>query len=206
MSYGFGCKKSVRNLETEVPQHISNARMSTGNKQVQFPSSEDPGAPLYMRIANTMNQFFVTDGWLVIPFYRDPSCVRPDFNLLNLFDVPAAFGCSLTVSGFYTIEKDATPGTFPITVQSTGSAVPFWFVKREDFETAKDDGVITIGELQNMNPLIGSATKFHETLRPRFDNHFVQINASGTLTDGRRFEFHVTHVEDQTKHISLSIK
>jgi hypothetical protein len=161
---------------------------------------------VYVRTGNLLNQFFVSDGWLVLPFYRDPSCVRADFNLLNLFDVPAAFGCALTVEGFYMIEKDALPGTFPMIVQSTGGAVPFWFVRWTDFQTAAADGVVTIGELQSLNPLVGTADKFNETLRPRMDNHLIQINASGYLEDGRSFSFHLTHVGDQTKAINLSIK
>ena len=209
------CQKSgVKENNTEkvaengsLQNEISLARNAAGNKQVQFPA-EDPGVPFYVRTGNLLNQFFVSDGWLVMPFYRNPSCVRADFNLLTMFDVPAAFGCPLTVEGFYMIEKDAPLGTFPFIVQSKGTAVPFWFVRWTDFQTAAADGVVTIGELQALNPLVGTADKFRETLRPRprMDNHLIQINASGQLNDGRSFSFHVTHVGDQTKTINLSIK
>jgi len=188
-----------------LQNEISLARNAAGNIQVQFPT-ENPGAPFYARTGNLLNQFFISDGWLVIPFFRTPSCIRADFNLLTIFDVPAAFGCPLTVQGFYMIERDAPLGTFPIIVQSTGTAVPFWFVRWTDFQTAAADGVVTIGQLQALNPLVGTADKFNETLRPRLENHLVQINASGFLQDGRKFDFHVTHVGDKTKNIGLSIK
>lgn len=203
------CNKSGRaGSETQQTLTENNAHplvQVSGNKKVSFPG-DDPGAPLYMRASTILNQFFVSEGWLVIPFYRTPSCVRPDFNLLQLFDVPAAFSCPLKVSGHYIIEQDAPVGTFPIIVQSSGSAVPFWFVRWSAFQTAAADGVVTISELQSLNPLKGTADQFKETLRPRMDHHLVQINASGRLEDGRRFQFHVTHVGDQTRSIGLKIR
>jgi hypothetical protein len=180
-----------------------SAQTDRGNKKVKFPS-EDPGAPLYARTGEILNQFFVTDGWLVIPFYRTPECIREDFNLLTIFDVPAAFGCPLTVEGFYMIEKGAPQGTFPIIVQSNGSAVPVWMVRWDDFLATTADGILTIEELRSLNPLMGTANKFHETLRPRMENHLVQINASGYLTDGRSFRFHVTHKGSETSSIGLT--
>ncbi len=133
-------------------------------------------------------------------------CIRPDFNLLTLMDVPAAFGCPLTIEGFYIIEKDAPLGTFPTIAQSTGNAVPFWFVNREAFEAIAADGVVTIGDISNLSPLKGTATVYKETLRPRLNNHHVQINTKGEMNDGRSFSFHVTHVGDKTTSIGLLIK
>jgi len=200
------CRKSSETKDTDsLQQQIAILRNAAGNIQVQFPQ-QDPGAPFYLRVGNILNQFFVTDGWLVIPFYRTPSCVRTDFNLLTIFDVPAAFSCPLTVSGSYIIERDAPLGTFPLMVQSTGTNVPFWFVRWTDFQAAAADGVVTIGELQSLNPLTGVADKFKETLRPRMENHLVQINASGNLNDGRKFSFHVTHIGDQTASINLTME
>ena len=37
------------------------------------------------------------------------------------------------------------------------------------------------------------------------ENHFVQVSASGVLTDGRTIDFHVTHVGDQTKNITCHL-
>jgi len=140
----FSCQKEIKEVSkiqsqeqaaktVNTESEVISARNSAGNKQVHFPE-EDPGAPINMRAGNSLNQFFVADGWLVLPFYRNPACVRADFNLLDIFDVPAAFSCPLTVNGFYMIEKDAELGTFPIIAQSTGSAVPFWFVRWTAFQ------------------------------------------------------------------------
>jgi hypothetical protein len=212
----FGCSRTSsdrEDLQSQQPgkdakaleKEVTNAKNAQGVVQVNFPQ-DDPGAPLYVRTTRILNQLFVTDGWLVIPFHRDPQCVREDFNLLELFDAPAAFSCRLMTEGFYMIEKDAPAGTLPIIVQSTGSAVPFWFVRWDDFSVVAADGIVTLGELRNLNPLTGVATKFKETLRPRFENHLVNINASGVLKDGGTFSFHVNHVGDQTKNIQLTIK
>ena len=204
-----GCSKDISEFQKQneiivenADEEIRVAKNVNGNIQVDFPAN-DPGAPFYMRSGPILKQFFVSDGWLVIPFFRDPSCIRPDFNLLQVFDVPAAFSCALTVEGFYIIEADASQGSFPMIVQSTGSAVPFWFVKWDAFSQISEDGKVTIDEIKTINPLKGTAHKFKETLRPRMDNHHVQMNASGTLEDGRLFNFHVTHVGDVTKNIGL---
>jgi hypothetical protein len=189
------CKKSKNSTSVEQAMVPPKTETSTtteshsGIRKVFFPQ-EDPGAPLYARMTRILNQFFVADGWLVIPFLRDPSCIRADFNLLDLFDIPGAFGCTSTVGGFYLIENDAAPGTFPIQAQSTGTAVPFWLVRWDAFQEAAVDGMVTIAELRALEPLTGVATQFKETLRPRTSNHFVQISAAGLLDDGRRFNFH----------------
>jgi hypothetical protein len=58
-----------------------------GNVTILFPD-EDPGIPIYARVGPILNQFFVTDGQLVIPFYRDPECIRGDFNFFAYYDPP----------------------------------------------------------------------------------------------------------------------
>ncbi len=207
-----GCQKLKTRIYEEhqglsqlISPHPEAAALAVvaGNKQVFFPGS-DPGIPGYCRMGSILNQFFVSDGWLVIPFFRDPGCVPPGFNLLNMFDVPAAFSCQLFTEGSYIIEMDAPRGTFPIIVQSTGTAVPFWFVRWTDFQRLSADGIVTITEIQGLHPIKGIAGKFRETLKPRIENHFVQINASGTLEDGRTFSFHVTHAGDQSQATRLS--
>jgi hypothetical protein len=175
-----------------------------------FPS-EDPGAPFYARVGPLLNQFFVADGYLVIPFYRDPACIPGGFDLLQIFDPPTgpddlgAFTCSLTVWGRFLTEANNPPGTFPRLVNTWGSNVPFYIVSWELFHQTMEQGPVTMADLNAMNPMVATATAFSETLRPRIGEHLVVINAQGTLTDGRAFSFHVTHVEDQTKSISLKI-
>ena len=56
-----------------------------------------PGPPWY---ANFAADFIPTDdGTVGIAFIREPSCIPTDFNLLLQFDVPAAWGCELTIEG-----------------------------------------------------------------------------------------------------------
>ncbi len=187
-----------------LDEELANARRASGNIKFTFPE-ENPGAPFYARVGPLLDQFFVKDGWLVIPFFRNPACIAPDFNLMEVFDVPRAFSCELMVHGFGIIEADASQGTFPIIVHTSGTEVPFWFVPWKQFQDIAKDGVVTIVDIEALNPLKGNADKFKELLRPRMENHHVQINASGILEDGRKFAFHVTHVGDQTKSIGLKI-
>ncbi len=187
-----------------LEEELVNACRAAGNIKFTFPE-ENPGPPFYARVGPLLDQFFVKEGWLVIPFFRSPACIAPDFNLMEVFDVPSAFSCELMVNGFGIIEADAPQGTFPIIVHSSGTSVPFWFVPWKEFQDIAKDGVVTIVDIEALNPLKGNADKFKELLRPRMEYNHVQINASGNLEDGRKFAFHVTHVGDQTKSIGLKI-
>lgn len=183
---------------------------SDGLTQKTVPD-EDPGPPFYARVTTILDQFFHGDGWLAIPFYRDPACVPADFNLLQLFDPPGpagpgAFGCPLLMKGFVLIEPDAPLGTFPRQAVLMGDAVPFWFVPWSDFEAEAADGVVTMADLQALEPLVGLASRYHETLKPREGDHVIVIDAAGTLDDGRAFLFGVTHIEDETRSIRLQFR
>jgi hypothetical protein len=134
--------------------------------RLDFPE-EDPGPPYYARI----RQGFVvhTNEWAAIVFYRQPSCVPPNFNLLNLFNPPAAFGCALTVEGFLLLDQvPPPPGTPPKQSKSFGlGAVPVAFVSWAELQAAMADGVLTIVELGALPSLrIATATFFRETLHP----------------------------------------
>jgi hypothetical protein len=178
-------------------------------ERVTFPDP-DPGIPAYARVATVVNQFYHADGWLAIPFFRDPACVPDDFDMLALFDFPGpdgpgAFGCALRHSGHYLVEAGALPGTFPRLYVSTGDAVPFWFVRWGDFQTAMADGPVTLPRIRAMNPRMGTATVFRETVQPRLTEHLVITDATGRLDDGTPFEFHVTHVGDETRRIRIRL-
>lgn len=188
-----------------LEMELRKLEKSSAHIKIPFPSAEDPGPPLYMRMTSILNQVYTVDGWVVIAFYREPGCVNEDFNLLELFDVPAAFSCNLLTSGFVIKEKDAGPEEFPIIAQSSGNAVPFWFINQADFEAFASDGVVTISELRNSDHLEGMASKFQETLKPNFNDHLVQIKAEGRLSDGRSFRYNVSHVGDETQNIRLRI-
>ncbi len=51
------------------------------------------------------------------------------------------------------------------------------------------DDVLTIGELEALQPLKGSASFYHEVLRPTGAANVstIEFNASGMLEDGRSF-------------------
>lgn len=181
-----------------------------------WPSPEDPGAPFYARITPVPPIVFMAGGWAVIPFYRDPGCLtanRPTFNLIGLFDPPAAFACALTVSGF-SLWHGAVGNGSPHTVVSTGNgAVPIWFVPEAQMTAALADGELTITELAALpGLLVGYATHFNELLQPHpvpflgGGGHPVPklvLNARGELEDGRKFTVHITGVADQVQSISI---
>lgn len=172
---------------------------------------EDPGPPMYARVTTIINQTFQDGDLLAIPFYRPPSCVPEDFNLLELFDLPGpqgpgAFACPLLTRGFLLIEPDAPLGTFPRQAVMTEGDVPFWFVDWEAFQGEMADGVVTIADLEAMDPLKGVSTRYHETLRPRDEDHLIVITAGGMLEDGRSFRFHVTHRGDRTRALQIGIR
>jgi len=181
--------------------------LSQGFERVTFPDP-DPGIPAYARVGTMVNQFYHADGWLAIPFFRDPDCVPDDFNMLELFDFPdedgpGAFACPLQHAGHYLVEAGAEPGTFPRLYVSSGDAVPFWFVRWSDFQDAMADGRVTLPDVRAMSPRKGTATHFRETVQPRLEEHLVVTDASGFLEGGAPFEFHVTHVGDRTQRIRI---
>lgn len=173
--------------------------------------AEDPGPPIYARATPIMGELFQTDEWLVIPFYRQPTCIPADFNVLDLFDFPGpggpgAFGCPLVVNGALLIEPDAPLGTFPRHAVLEGSAVPIWLVSRDAFAAAAADGIVTFAQLQALDPVRGTADRFHEVLMPRPADHRIEIRASGRLEDGRRFDFGVVHHGEVTRSIHLRLR
>jgi hypothetical protein len=178
---------------------------------------DDPGPPFYA----AFERLFVphTDEWAAITFVRQPGCVPDGFNLLNLFDVPAAFGCPLTVQG-HLIYKNAPPpvDSAPIQANLHGlGAVPIWFVNWPELQVALADDVLTVPELLSLPSLqIGSASFFKETQHPGnerpqgVDNGKIEITAHGTLTDGRTFQFQVREmgVEQQSvvRHVKIEFR
>jgi hypothetical protein len=165
------------------------------------PDPIDP--PFYARLERGSEPVH-SDEWAAIVFYRQPACVRPAFNLLDFFDIPAAFGCSLTVTGFE-IFKEPLP-TPPIHVKFEGlGAVPIWFVSWPHLQAAMADDVVTVGELQGIpSRVVGSASLYHETLHPA---ELLVITAQGVLTDGRRFSLQATYAHDGTlKQVRIAFR
>lgn len=182
--------------------------LAKGGFVVKSIPDEDPGPPFYARVGAQI----LTDGnWVAIPFYRPPACVPADFNLLEFYHFPGpggwgAFLCPLTVTGMLLIEPDAPLGTFPRQVNMRGDNVPVWFAPHAAFMAAADDGVMTMAELEALNPLKGIATRFHEMLHPRDENHRIVITSGGLLDDGRNFTFNLTHLGTEIVSIRIMFR
>jgi len=195
---------------------IPPALADDGLVRTTWPSAEDPGVPFYARIEGTD---VVNDGeWAAIVFYRDPGCQQlQGFNLLDFFDAPAAFGCPLTVEGFSLWLGEAFVGAPKIaTLKGTG-AVPMWFVPLSSFQAATQDGVLTIGELADLEGLIvGTASRFNETLHPHplppelgGGGHEIPkliVRSHGQLEDGRSFSVLFTEVNDETRAVKIAFR
>ena len=169
---------------------------------------ESPSGPFYARIERGL--VLEADGWIAVAFYRDPTCVRAGFNLLNFFDVaniPAIFSCPLTVSGFE-LWEDPASDLAPRQSRLRGNgAVPIWFVSAGDYARALPG--ITIDELRAMPSLMeGLATDFSETLHPLEGarQSALQIVATGDLPDGRTFRFVAVETGVELRHVSIEFK
>jgi hypothetical protein len=148
--------------------------------------------PFYARIEH--NEVFHDGEWAVVVFYRPPSCVPADFNLLDQFDVPGAFQCGpATVGGFTLWDNGPGIDPAPSQVRLDGHDVPVWFVLWSELQVGISDGVLTLGELQAMpSLLVGSAGFYSETIHPfqATTKGMVVLTASGSLDDGGNFFVH----------------
>lgn len=199
--------------DNEVLSDLEQAELSfeqlledPDNVTIHFPD-QDPGIPIYARVGPILNQFFVTEGRLVISFYRDPDCIPDSFNFLTYYDPPTAFGCELIVEGKFVIENDANEGDFPIMAHTGGSNVPVWIVNWSDFKALLENESVTLPEIEALNPVKAVALQYEEYLSPRFHEHEVIIEAFGTIpgTD-QEFTFSLTHRGDQIESILLNIE
>jgi hypothetical protein len=155
-------------------------------------ASDPNGGPFYARLERGLEP--ATDEWVAIAFYRNPACVRSNFNLLNFFDfanIPAIFFCPLTVHGFEIWKNGPGIDEAPMQSKSYGNgAVPVWIVSRSDYDKALPG--VTLTELLAMPSLMqGVATFFEETLHPLGSarQSMIEILARGTVPDGRSFDF-----------------
>jgi hypothetical protein len=180
--------------------------------RTEFPS-QNPGPPYYA----LFESLFIphTDDWAAVAFVRPAECVPDNFNLLSQVDVPSAFSCPLTVDGFAIWKNGPAPiDLAPIQVHMRGlGAVPIWFVSWQEMQAALSDHSVTVSELLAMPSLqIGSAVFFEMTqqpgpLRPQgFGNGKIEINASGTLQNGRLFRYHVREMGVDTVSVLRSVR
>ena len=132
--------------------------------------------------------------WTAFVFYRPPECVPEAFNLELFFDVPGAFSCNpMSTASFAVFEHG--PGLDPGPHQGRArglGAVPIWFIPTEDYLDAAADGVLRMAELRALEPLMGSAHFYSETLHATGGANvpLLVVNATGALEDGRSFRLH----------------
>jgi hypothetical protein len=180
---------------------------ASGQARLRVPEQSSSG-PFYAR----MERGFVhqTDQWVAIAFYRDPECVRLGFNLLNFFDfanIPAIFGCPLTVHGFEVWDDPATDLAPRQSRLQGNGAVPVWFVSVNDFQKALPG--LTMAELIAMPSLMqGVASKFQETLHPAggANRSMIRIVASGQVPDGRTFHYVAVEANGVMRHVAIEFK
>lgn len=168
--------------------------------------------PFYARFGE--NERFGDGEQIVIVFYRSPDCVPPDFNMNQFFhfpgdEGPGAFACTpTTTTAVETWANDPETDPAPLESQMTGrGAVPIWFFSDSDIASAMDDGVVTIGELQELpSRRVGTASTYEELLHPSQSNEqsLVQIQASGTLEDGDDFTVDISYGDpDVEDHVTI---
>jgi hypothetical protein len=165
----------------------------------------DGQVPFYARLGE--NETFSDGDWTVIVFYRPPECIPADFNLNQFFHFPGqndpgAFGCQPpTTDGYEIWEGERGDGPAPLRSQLWGrGAVPVWFVDTDALHAIiEDDGVFTIGDLEALNPVKGTADKYYEVLHPSQSNEkpLVVFRASGELEGGGTFLAHASYSDGE---------
>jgi hypothetical protein len=167
---------------------------------------QDPGPPFYARYGL---QEFSVDGWLIVVFYRDPACVPDGFDLIEGYHFPSeagpgAFLCAPTVGGHTLTEPDAPPTRFPwLALLEGNGAVPVWFVPLDAFRELPASEPVTVQALAALQPLVGRASHYHETLHPRSPGHAIEAVAVGVLEDGRAFRYRVSERDGSVTDIAL---
>jgi hypothetical protein len=174
--------------------------------------------PFYARIERGLIHH---DGiWAAIAFYRPPECVRADFNLLDFFDIPAAFGCNAPkpyLTGF-AILKSLELGAAPIQSElklAPDQTMPIWFVRWSELEPFIANDSLVITDLTTMSSLLrGEATFYSETLHPSggaegtdgAQQTKTTIVASGFLADGRKFTYQATETKNLLRHVKIEFE
>lgn len=213
-----GSNGIVGSEEADAPERIdASQRAADGLASTSWPTAEDPGMPFYARV-ELLPPFVFNDGeWAAVVFYRDPGCVPTDFNLISVFDVPAAFTCPHTVHGT-SLWNGAPFAGAPRRINIEGNgAVPVWFVPWETVEAqAKAGGVLTVADLSAIDQLlVGYANRYTETLHPHpapalggggHPNPKMIIDATGQLGDGRDFKLHISWIRDVVRSIRIDFR
>ena len=165
----------------------SFALAQQGPQRLRVP--EDMILPFYARINldDTLTEIYHDDTWAAIVFYYDPAKV-PDASNLLTFDFRGTTDGSfdMTMSGFLLWDPEAGAPS-QMNLHGNG-AVPVWFVSWPALQTAVADRILTMPELEALEPLEGTATEYSEEVHPYAH---IALKAQGRLDeDGRRFQFH----------------
>ncbi|WP_291779580.1 hypothetical protein [Cecembia sp.] len=176
--------------------------------ELAFPK-DDPGPPFYARIAVLGPDVLLmeSNGTVVIPMMRQVECIDPEFNLLDLYHVPNGFFCPLTLSGRGLIEPNAPMGTFPVIAYGAGSDMPVWFVESGPLASAMADGVLTLPELEALNPKKAVASRYEEYNKPRSEeDYLLVIESEGSISGtNQRFEYKVISKTKAKQDVELRI-
>jgi serine/threonine protein kinase len=130
---------------------------------------ESPGDPSY---ADFGRDFIPADGTQVaIVFMRDPACIPPEFNLLDMRDIPAAWECPFLLGGQDWLHEPFVGGQdwwhepfvdIPfksVYVLENDGSVPVYFVDLAELDSEIADDQLTLGELEAFSSLkVGQAT------------------------------------------------
>jgi hypothetical protein len=158
---------------------------------------ESPGPPWYADFGRT---FIPTDGeWVSIVFWREPTSVPEDFNLLDLFDIPAAFSAPLLLQGEEWWGEEAPPLR---SLMTNIDIVPVYFVKLEELEDEIEDDILTLDELEAFSSIrVGYADHVRYDIRIEYRsgraNDRARYTASGIMEDGGRFQVRLFEEADR---------
>ena len=129
-------------------------------------------------------------GWTATIFYHPPELVPSNFNLLSGHDPDMDPNCPMFMEGFLLWEEGAPEPFQEVLALVPGKVAPIYFVERSEMYAAIADGKQTIKELEKMDSLlVGWADSYHEEFSAN-GGFQINISASGTLEDGRRFSLH----------------
>jgi hypothetical protein len=170
---------------------------SSGLTVLSFPSQDFPGPPRYASgqgIQLGSLGGIRTDGeWVAIEFVRELDCVPDDYNLLSgAPDIPLVFACPSTIEGYGWFRDPSDLTTPPVKSWHNGlGAVPTYFARLSEYETAIMDGELTIDEFNGLSSLVIGYASFHREviqfpLNGRTGTHSVA--SRGELVGGGSFQ------------------
>jgi hypothetical protein len=204
----FSCTRSGIS-EDQLSQIQGIQSKQSGLLLTQWPSMQDPGLPFYARIEPIPPHIYFSEGYAPIVFYRQSSTIPTGFNLLNMFDPPAAFSSPLHVEGSSLWHVAIGAGSPKIVTLKNSAPVEIWFVPSTPLlSLIAQSHVLTITDLSSISGIIkGHATEFNEINLPHplppflggggHPNPKLDITAKGILEGGGNFNIHLQGKESK---------